>query len=169
MPCHSTAIANVFLRRAHRDEKPLTQMQLQKLVYIAHGWNLAISRAPLTDDSPRAWDYGPVYPDLWSALRKYGRGAVTSLIKVGDYGAGIFQDDAESVINAALSNDETDLIDRIYDLYSDYHAYQLSAMTHQDGTPWHNVYVTMKNIKGKISNNSIREHFVELAQTRQPA
>ena len=77
----SPVIANEFIRRAASEGKSFTQMQLQKLVYIANGWNLAISGVPLTQDEPQAWDYGPVYPYLWKALRSYGREGVKRPIR----------------------------------------------------------------------------------------
>ena len=58
------AVANEFLKRAGRGKADLTQMQIQKLVYIAHGWTLAIYDKPLTSIEPEAWDRGPVYPGL---------------------------------------------------------------------------------------------------------
>ena len=77
----SLAIANEFLKRAQNDGIPLTHMHVQKLVYIAHGWNLAVNNEPLIDESFVAWDYGPVAPSLFQALRRYGAGTVTRLIR----------------------------------------------------------------------------------------
>lgn len=54
MPAASPAIANQFIPLALHDGRPLTNMHLQKLVFIAHGWNLAIRNLPLTEDDPEA-------------------------------------------------------------------------------------------------------------------
>ena len=72
MPGWSPDIANEFIRRGLREGRAFDQMQLQKLVYIAHGWCLAFSGEPLTGDRPEAWDFGPVYRRLANALQSQG-------------------------------------------------------------------------------------------------
>ena len=160
----STQIANIFIERALNAGRHLTQMQLQKLVYISHGWNLAIHNSPLTDDSPEAWDYGPVYRQLWEALRRYGSSPVSRPIQVGDIGS--FADNATENITVTLNESEQELVTSVYNNYSKFHAYQLSAMTHEDDTPWHTTYVQNHNIRGIIDNNLIRDHFKQIANPR---
>lgn len=169
MANHSTAIANEFIRRAKKDGKQLTHMQLQKLVYIAHGWSLAVTGSPLTEDSPEAWDYGPVYPELWEALKMYGSAPVTRPIQYMDFGRGLFRDNPKDEVVAQLTTDENTLIDRVYELYSDFRAFQLSAMTHEQDTPWHKLYVEEKTKGGVIKNDNIKSHFIEIAAERQTA
>lgn len=72
MPHSPIAIANEFIRRAVKDGHGLDQMQLQKLVYIAHGWNLAVNGEPLVDEAPIAAPYGISFPSLSAALVSYG-------------------------------------------------------------------------------------------------
>lgn len=169
MTAWSAEIANEFIRRAAAEGATLTQMQLQKLVYIAHGWNLAINGEPLTHDNPQAWDYGPVYRDLWSALRPYGRAGVSREIKNSEYMVGAFVNaPQEDSARAALSGTETGVIDRVYRDYGKFHAFQLSALTHQEGTPWTKVYDGGSGKFDDIEPALIKEHFVALA-TRKAA
>jgi uncharacterized phage-associated protein len=172
MSAPSPAIANEFIRRAGLHARNLTHMQLQKLVYIAHGWNLAINGTPLTEDMPQAWDYGPVYKDLYDALRRFGSGPVIGEIRAGDFGIGMFITDpaeANEPVRAALSDKERAVIDRVFADYGKFHAFQLSALTHQDGTPWDEVY----NGEGRMSpidNLRVKRHFIDLAnRPRQSA
>lgn len=162
----STKIANEFIKRAMINNKPLTQMQLQKLVYIAHGWYLAIHDTALTSDSTQAWDYGPVYPLLWEALKNYGSRPVKKRIKVGDTIAGCFMDNADEEVVANLTIEQSIFIDEIYKKYAKFDAFQLSAMTHKQDTPWYKKYVKEGNIKGIIDNLSIKTHFTEIAQNK---
>lgn len=159
----SPAIANEFIRLAAAENRTLTQMQLQKLVYIANGWNFAINGAPLTVDDPQAWEYGPVYPELRRALRSYGGSPVTRPIKNAEYIPGAFDDDPETEARANLSEDERAVIDRVFRDYGKFHAFQLSALTHRDGTPWTEIYKQGKGKFDEIPAELIRDHFVELA------
>lgn len=169
MAAWSAEIANEFIRRAAAEGRALTQMQLQKLVYIAHGWNLAITGSPLTHDDPQAWDYGPVYKELWSALRSYGRNAITNEIRQKDYAPGVFDDASEATACATLTTEETSVIDRVFRDYSRFHAFQLSALTHKEGTPWTTVYAGGLGKFDSIDNDKIREHFVGIATTAAAA
>lgn len=149
--------------------KTFTQMQLQKLVYIAHGWNLAINGTPLTHDSPQAWDYGPVYKSLWAALRQYGRNPVSREILNEDYDIGAFADDPTAPAVAKLSEKERSVVERVLRDYGQFHAFKLSALTHQPGTPWSSVFKEGEGKFNDISPEMIRQHFVELATNGQRA
>lgn len=164
MAAWSAEIANEFIRRAKVDGRALTQMQLQKLVYIAHAWNLAINRASLTQDNPQAWEYGPVYRELWSALRKYGRNEVTREILQSEYLPGIFEPETpDKPATAILTEREVRVIDRVYKDYSKFDAFKLSALTHVDGTPWAKIYAGGEGKNQEIKPELIKEYFVDLA------
>lgn len=136
----SPTIANEFIRLGLAEGRTFTQMQLQKLVYIAHGWNLAISGMPLTHDSPQAWEYGPVYTSLRGALRKYGSSPVPCEILNSEYDVGQFMADQDAPARAELGETERDIVNRVYRDYGGFHAFKLSALTHQPGTPWSQIY-----------------------------
>jgi uncharacterized phage-associated protein len=162
----SPEIANEFIALAKARGTPLTQMQLQKLIFIAHGWNLAIANERLTIDSPRAWDYGPVYRDLWEALKKYGSSPVEQPILCRDYVAGLFHDEPDSPAKAALNGSEKAIIGRVFSDYGRFHAFQLSALTHVEGSPWSTIYAGGAGKDKEIPDNLIKGHFIELARAR---
>ncbi len=159
MPHSSLAIANEFLRRAREIDRSLTQMKLQKLVYIAHGWCLAFSKSPLIEDRIEAWEFGPVIRRLYDATSRYGRSPVSRFIKWGD-DTPFRSDDGEEAFDQ-LSDPEQRIVDDIWEHYGDLEAFQLSDLTHQDGTSWAQVFEHGKN--RVISDESIREHFAALA------
>ena len=170
MPQHRVeAIANAFLRLAWAEGRALTNMQLQKLPYIAHGWGLVIINDDLIREQPQAWPYGPVYPQLYESLRRYGSGRVTELIHEDD--ANPFLDsenDRGEPVEATLSAEEDKLIRSVWDAYKNYSAFRLSALTHQPDSPW---TATMQDDQpyAEIDNELIRSHFQRLAERRRSA
>jgi uncharacterized phage-associated protein len=155
MAYSSLAVANEFIRRAISVQRPVTQMQLQKFVYFAHGWNLAVNSAPLVEDQAEAWQFGPVYRKLYNALRKYGRSPVTEAIKWGDDTPFPFDDAGEAV--AALSAQEIEVVEQIWQVYGPYQAFQLSALTHEPNSPWAKVFDDGKN--KPIPDEEIEKYF----------
>ncbi|WMS42529.1 DUF4065 domain-containing protein [Acuticoccus sp. MNP-M23] len=158
MPHDSAAIANEFLRLANAEGNGLTQMQLQKLVYIAHGWSLALLGTPLVNDRIEAWDYGPVIPSLRAELRSYGRSAVSEPIRKRGLGW------APKTVSSNLSDDEVALIQRVYQSYGHMSGETLSRITHKRETPWSNAFSRGQNTT--ISDDEIVRHYKSLISNR---
>lgn len=150
MPNHEPrAIANEFLKL---NGGSMNQMKLQKLVYISHGWNLAINREPLVSGRIEAWDGGPVMRTIWNHLRDVGFNTTNSLM-------GRSKTEPFEVV---LSSDERAIIQHVWAKYGGYSGLELSEMTHEPGTPWSNAYFG-KGRNSALSQNDIQQHFVELA------
>lgn len=156
------AVANEFLDRARLAGRRLTPMQLQKLVYIAHGWTLAVTGQPLVDERVEAWQWGPVYPSLYDALKLYGSGAVKDEIHRNNWAGN--ERIRGPVVSEDFTRDERAILDKVWEQYGDLEAFQLSALTHDDNTPWSDVFDGTRH--KVIPNSAIREHFLELASQR---
>ncbi len=174
MPFKALAIANEFIELAQRSGKQLTPMKLQKLVYYAHGWYLALEGKPLLNEEVEAWQYGPVVPSLFHDLKEYGNQPVSGLV-----GKHEFEDAPLPSGNLGftmiwvvprLNEDNEDesfaklLIGKVWELYGGYSAAKLSNMTHAPGGPWHR---TVEESGGLTRNKDIdreliRSHFIGL-------
>ena len=159
MPYPSIAIANGFLERAFASDGRCTAMQLQKLCYLSHGFTLAIFDHALTTDKPEAWDFGPVYPKLYDAIKGYGSGPIDRLICRNNWASDLSI--RGNVVRASLDEGELQVVDEVWENYGTLHAFQLSALTHEDDSPWATFYKPgQKHIL--IPDNAIKEYFVGL-------
>lgn len=71
MPVNVCVVANAFIELAKNSEYDVSHMKLQKLVFIANGFHLAIFDEPLYYNDTAAWKWGPVVPFLYKKLKKY--------------------------------------------------------------------------------------------------
>ncbi len=55
-----------------KSEWTLTQLELQKLLYLSHMIHLGFYKAPLVYGDFEAWEFGPVHPELYKIVRIYG-------------------------------------------------------------------------------------------------
>ena len=142
--CSAKAVANYFLDAAKRQGKTLDQMKLQKLVYIAHGWHLAIRERPLIQESVEAWTYGPIIADLYHEFKKFGNLPITERateIKSRQTAGGPFSI-GFSIEEPTIDRDSDDpeytrkFLNKVWDVYRDFTGVQLSNMTHEPDTPW---------------------------------
>ncbi len=161
MAYNAKQVANEFLVFAARDGKELTPMQLQKLVYFAYGWYLAITGQRLLNERIEAWQWGPVIPSLYSAFKKFGSDPITDLAR--DAGAHAYRVRSTSPIE---DDQAMRIIERVWDIYGKYTASQLSGMTHEPNSPWSRT--SEKDIKGTdISDEVIADYFRKLAKNEQ--
>jgi len=59
----------------------MTNLSAQKIIYFLHGEYLLSTGSPLVSGYFEAWEYGPVHPMLYNALRHFGSSAITGPIK----------------------------------------------------------------------------------------
>lgn len=162
-PYESIAVANGFIELAREAGKPVTVMQLLKLVYFAHGWHLALTDAELINEQVQAWKFGPVVPSVYHEFKESGSGPIQQLGTVLD--AEAFE--TSNTIRWApprLPNDAklAAFMRRIWDVYGSMSGYQLSNLTHQPGTPWDKAWNQMggSRLKGtNIPPDNIRDYF----------
>lgn len=124
MPTSSQVVANAFLDIARNQGKRLTNMQLQKLVFLANGYTLALLNRPLHSHDTHAWQWGPVIPRLYRSLQIYGSDFVTKHVRIPPDGA------------QPVEPEEQEIIQAVWDAYGDHTGVELSAITHKPGTPW---------------------------------
>jgi uncharacterized phage-associated protein len=171
----AAAVANYLLDVAERHGQQLTPMKLQKLVYFAHGWHLALTGKPLINEAVEAWRWGPVIPSLWGEFRDYGNQPIqrrTITAKVIPDVKLRWKVVPKSLDDADASPEEIqfakDLLDKVWEVYGEMNAIQLSNLSHEPDSPWHKVWMPMADnpIKRKdIPNEIIAEYFREQSAT----
>jgi len=163
VPAWSPEIANEFIKLASKDGRSFNQMQLQELVYIAHGWCLASTGQPLTGDRPEALEHGPEYRRLADALARWGVDPVTAEIDGRGAVGEVTETDATSSGRGELSEFEQDLLKRIYADYGKLHHRHLALVTRAKDTPWEAVYAGGLGRNRDISHSLIKAQFDDVA------
>jgi len=142
----SLVVANEFIRLGVDSGRPVDPMKLQKLVYVAHGWSLALKNQPLIRDTIEAWPYGPVVPNLYSTFKAYKAGSITAPIPLTSRAP-------------ILSDEDREFIGKIWQAYGGRTAIELSVFTHEPGFAWD---LARKASEGspEISDALIRDEFL---------
>ncbi|HHC6646014.1 TPA: Panacea domain-containing protein [Vibrio parahaemolyticus] len=143
-------VAYRLLQIAKENGKELSNLQLQKLVYIAHGYLLGWMGLPLIRDSVQAWRYGPVLHEIYKQFKDNGRNKVPT-------------DGIEKItFQEAFSEAEEECLRGVLKLYGDDAPESLINITHQKNTPWDEVW---NNRGGKnelfavIPDELIKNHY----------
>lgn len=158
-------VANFFIEHAKKRGESLTPMKLQKLMYFAQGWHLALTDgAPLFNEQIEAWKFGPVIPSIYRCFKQYGSSEISEP-------AGEFVGHHWNYPDIPEEDSETrQFLEKIYDVYAKYSASRLSAMTHIKDAPWDKV---VKIYGGEFDNvpdgtdipiEYLKEHFKKVAE-----
>ena len=121
----------------------LSNLALQKLLYIAQMLYMGEhDGAPLVQGHFEAWEYGPVHPELYHAVKTFGARPITKI-------PGFKRDVSAITVGSHL--------DAVVDKLSDSPA-RLVAITHWEKGAWHKHYVP--GIRGIVIPNSaiLREY-----------
>ena len=150
-PYNPLTVANYIIEKAEAQGRRLTPMQIIKLVYISHGFSLAMLRRPLLNEEVEAWRYGPVIPSLYRRFKKFGSREVDELLPPAFFGLRTEQ----------LDPQDKQLLDAVFDKYGNLNGIQLSHLTHRRGTPWAESY-SPDELGTPIDNALIKTHYATL-------
>lgn len=128
MSYSADAVANEFLDGRMKEIDP---MKLQKLVYYAHAWSLALFNEPLVGERIEAWEFGPVFPSLYGEFKEFKTKKIDRFA--------LEFDDNLNEVTPRLPEDAIrakGLIKRVWELLGHYTGIQLSNMSHSENEPW---------------------------------
>jgi len=132
-------VADYILCLSDPDEGDIiSHLQLQKLIYYAQGFYLAIYDRPLFSENIVAWEHGPVVIEVYHRFKNFGSQALPI---------------PEDIDYSVYNEEESGLLNEVYTVYGQFSAWQLRQMTH-DETPWNS---TPKN--HIISHEVMKEYF----------
>lgn len=150
-------IANAVLKFGAARGRPVTNLQMQKIVYFLHGEWLLQTGQPLVTGHFEAWQHGPVHRTLYDAFRLYEDTPIEAEAK---------KFDPITRRHAALPELRDQEVIRFLDAtlpdYIDVPAFILVQRTHAEGTPWTRTMEsaeTKANVGMVIDNSTIARHF----------
>lgn len=150
------AVANFFIEKAKSESIEMTHLKLQKLTYLAHAWHLGVEGKPLFDDDVIAWQYGPVFINIYNAFKSYKKNPIREL------GRDIYND-APKISNK--EGRQAKLLDMVWKSHKGLDASTLINITHVIDGPWDRVYHRLggKNMYNPcIPNDLIRKYYEEV-------
>lgn len=112
-------VADYLLSFVHEEGDYLCNLKLQKLVYYAQAWFLALYDEPLFCDKIEAWVHGPAQPALYRRFKDNGRQPI-----------------ADAVERPTFDDDRVrPHLEEVMQVYGGMSSYQLSLLTHSED-PW---------------------------------
>lgn len=123
MPYTANEIADCLILRANYDsDETLSNMKLQKLLYYAQGFNMALNNGDLLfRDRVYAWAHGPVVLDVYHRFKENGSAGLPS----------------DGIAAPDLDEDTQALLEEVWQAYGQFSAWRLREMTHRE-PPWMN-------------------------------
>ena len=104
----------------------ISNLQLQKILYLAHMLHLGRLERPLINDGFQAWVYGPVAPNLYHRVKGFGSDPIRKMI--------FWEEGADE------SSTEFDLLLETMAATKDVSGARLVSLTHWEKGAWYRAY-----------------------------
>jgi uncharacterized phage-associated protein len=145
-------IANYFIFLGNSTGSYISNLKLQKLVYYAQAWHLALFGKSLFDEDFQAWVHGPVEPALWRKYTEFGFNPILKKVKAPELDA------------------HTDrFLTQVSEVYFRLDAFELELMTHKED-PWIRArkgYAPDERCATVISKEAMKDYYAKrLAKTQ---
>lgn len=137
-------VSRFFLAKADENNIPISNLKLQKLVYYAQAFYLAIEGTALFSDQIEAWDHGPVAVGLYHECKKHGSGAIP------------YNHDFD---HEAFTSNQLNVLNLVFEMQGRKSAWALRQQTHNE-LPWLSHSEDGVDADGsEITQNEMQEYF----------
>ena len=145
-PYKAENVANylIFLASQENQEKEregITNLKLQKILYFSQAYYLAKLDKPLFAEKLEAWEYGPVVPEIYRKLKRYGSKPI------------IEEEDKSN-----LAEEDKEILKKVWDTFGGYSASRLVDVVHAHA-PWKEANVSTDRV---ISHKAIKDYYSPL-------
>jgi uncharacterized phage-associated protein len=130
--------ADYFISLGEKAQRPLTPLELQKMLYFLEGLHLALTDERLFGESFQAWKNGPALPSVYKRFKNFKADPI-----VLEQGRANYDSKIQPYI--------VEMIDLVHQVFSKFDAPKLVGLTHLPGTPWD---VLRRNLGIKKGQNS---------------
>ncbi len=144
-------IAEYFIKLANSTGSFISNLKLQKLVYYAQAWHLALKNEPLFSEDFEAWVHGPVIPELYEKYQEFGWHPI------------------EQEVEPDLPTEVREFLDEVSLEYFACDTYELEQMIHIED-PWR---IARGNLPPDTASNSvikkewIKEYFTKRVEEKE--
>ena len=121
-------VANTVLSKAFSENKDMTPMKLQKIIYFIYKKYLKDTGEPLFSERFEAWRYGPVLTSVYEEFKSYGSNHIKEYY--------ISNDGHAWAVNTDSNEDFANAFDFVWDRYAEFDGIYLSSLTHEKETAW---------------------------------
>jgi len=143
---NALTIANTVLSKSFQENKDITPMKLQKMIYFIYKKYLQETNVPLFSERFEAWRYGPVLTSVYDEFKSYGSNHIKNYYLRNDGKAWI--------VNMDSSEEFSDAFDFVWNKYSALDGIYLSSLTHKIDSAW---YIAVKSGNIFLDDNYIKE------------
>jgi uncharacterized phage-associated protein len=138
-------------------EWKLSNLPLQKMLYIAHMFHLGKHGTPLINESFEAWDYGPVVPAVYRRVSGFGADPIRNVFHWEK--------------SVPPDTTEYEILREVYSITKGMSPSHLVAISHWDRGAWNQRY-DPNTRRSVIPNQLIRDEYrrrVEVVNERKSA
>lgn len=115
------AVAQYFVWLSNKEGKPVTNKKLQKLIYYAQAWSLALMDKKIFEDKIEAWVHGPAVRSVYGKYKMCGFNPICEEIS----------SDEIDKIPEVVQN----LLNDVWKVYGKYDGEYLELLSHSED-PW---------------------------------
>ena len=150
---NANEVADYLLHFSSGCGDSLTNLKLQKLLYYAQGWHLALIDEPLFDEPIQAWVHGPAVRAVYNRFKGYGNNSIPC-----------------PSVEPALPDEVKAHLKDVLNAYGHLSAWQLERLTHEE-EPWVNARAGLPDdqpSQAEISVDDMKRFFKHKLDEQEP-